>query len=404
MDGDGDLDAIVANDEHEAQGVYVNDGGGIFDAHPSAPTFGAGSSSIDVALGDVDGDGDLDALVTNLGAQAEGVYVNDGSGTFSPHPSAPTFGAGWWSGAVALGDVDGDGDLDAMFANLGAQTVWLNRNYTDLSITKSVQVAAVPPGAPLTYTLAFSNASLISASDVVITDHLPLALTQVGVASSGASITRTPAVTYAWQVEDIAPGEGGVITITGIIDPEFSDGVVVNTATIASAEKEVHTDNNSSSVEVTVRIPSALQVFKSVQGPGGATTNLMPGDVVTYTIALENSLDVVAAGVVMTDPLPAGVSFGAWVQQGLARLTPPTGTGTLAREIITWGPYSIPSDESVSIVFTASVAFGTALSGAEMVNTAQFSSTDAGSGSASAVFTIKFMDLYLPLVMRSMTP
>jgi len=414
VDGDGDLDAIVANDEHEAQGVYVNDGGGAYSPHPSAPTFGAGSSSIDVALGDVDGDGDLDALVTNLGAQAEDVYVNDGSGAFSPHPSAPTFGAGWWSYAVALGDVDGDGDLDAIFANLGAQTVWLNRNYTDLSITKSVQVAAVvesiPPGAPLTYTLAFSNASLISASGVVITDHLPLALTQVGVTSSGATITRAPgisrpaAVTYAWQVDDLAPGEGGVITITGIIDPEFSDGVVVNTATIASAAKEVHTDNNSSSVEVTVRIPPALQVFKSVQGPGGATTNLMPGDVVTYTIALENSLDEAAAGVVMTDPLPAGVSFGGWVEQGLARLAPSAGTGTLAREIITWGPYSIPSDESVSIVFTASLAFGTALSGAEVLNTAWFSSTDAASGSDSAVFTIKFMDLYLPLVMRSTTP
>ncbi len=46
--------------------------------------------------------------------------------------------------------------------------------------------------------------------------------------------------------------------------------------------------------------------------------------------------------------------------------------------------------------FTATVVPG---SGA-IVNTAWFSSTNAGSGSDSAVFTIKFMELFLPLVTK----
>jgi len=219
------------------------------------------------------------------------------------------------------------------------------------------------------------------------------------VGSSGATITRTAGTTFTWQVEDLAPGEGGVITITGVVDAEFPDGLLVNTASIASASEEAYTDNNSSSAEVTVFTP-ALRVFKRVQGPGGATANLMPGDVITYTITLENSLDEVAVGVLMTDLLPAEVSFGAWLEQGSAQLPPP-GTGTLAREIITWGPYSIPPDAAVSMAFTASVALGTALAGARVANTACFSSTDAGAGFDSAVFTIKFMDLYLPLVTKN---
>jgi len=59
--------------------------------------------SYGVALGDVDGDGDLDAFVANVG-QVNRVWENDGSGTF--------FGAWQVLGAsgsidVALGDVDG---------------------------------------------------------------------------------------------------------------------------------------------------------------------------------------------------------------------------------------------------------------------------------------------------------
>ncbi len=82
---------------------------------PTTPSFGAGDS-YGVALGDLDGDGDLDALVANSIGEAETVWRNDGTGSFSAHPTTPSFGAGI-SEDVALGDLDGDGDLDAVVAN-----------------------------------------------------------------------------------------------------------------------------------------------------------------------------------------------------------------------------------------------------------------------------------------------
>ena len=135
LDGDGDLDAFTANffvsflePEGSAQPnkVWLNDGGGIFTGgwqqDPSAGPldYPEGSS---VYLGDLDGDGDLDAFVANYAGQPNKVWLNDGSGNFSD--SGPDLGDAY-SQDVCLGDLDADGDLDAFVANEGPNKVWFN--------------------------------------------------------------------------------------------------------------------------------------------------------------------------------------------------------------------------------------------------------------------------------------
>jgi hypothetical protein len=68
-----------------------------------------------IALGDVDGDRDLDAfLINGHGRPRYRVAMNDGSGTFEFGPERALPGRyGGELESVALGDLDGDGDLDA---------------------------------------------------------------------------------------------------------------------------------------------------------------------------------------------------------------------------------------------------------------------------------------------------
>lgn len=81
-------------------------------------------SGTGVALGDLDGDGDVDAFVTNgfRSQESNRIWINQGDGTFV---EGQQFAADE-SNAVALGDLDGDGDIDAYVANNGENTVWLN--------------------------------------------------------------------------------------------------------------------------------------------------------------------------------------------------------------------------------------------------------------------------------------
>lgn len=124
VDGDGDLDAVVANNGSTSRGapnvVCFNDDG--FSPEEECTPITESKASLDVALGDLDGDGDLDGVFANSdeGAFAGGgarntVCLNQDTGsdvTCHPIGSDKVSSIG-----VALGDVGGDGDLDAVFAN-----------------------------------------------------------------------------------------------------------------------------------------------------------------------------------------------------------------------------------------------------------------------------------------------
>ena len=127
LDGDGDLDAFVANDFStfgpEANHVWVNDGTGHF---ASGPVLGT-SDGRDVALGDLDGDGDLDAVVCVLSPLSANVWINQGGaqgGTQGAFAAGASFGS-FSSYGVALGDIDQDGDRDAFVVGNSNQA-WLN--------------------------------------------------------------------------------------------------------------------------------------------------------------------------------------------------------------------------------------------------------------------------------------
>ncbi len=77
--------------------------------------------ALDLALGDVDLDGDLDLLLALTGGAPDRLFLNDGSGGFTP--SNQVFFAGD-SLVVSFADLDLDGDLDLHVAQPGGGELW----------------------------------------------------------------------------------------------------------------------------------------------------------------------------------------------------------------------------------------------------------------------------------------
>jgi len=141
-------------------------------------------------------------------------------------------------------------------ANLNASAAELTQTVraADLAIIKTVTPSGIAPGEAITYTLAFTNAGDTLASGVVITDIVPAHIQVAGVFSSGVAITDTHHIpAYVWQAADLAPGAGGVITITGILTTGLPGGMIIaNTALIGSDMPEAVTANNASAADLSV--------------------------------------------------------------------------------------------------------------------------------------------------------
>jgi hypothetical protein len=134
VDGDGDLDLMAGNADDQPNRLYVNNG----TADPFSGVTGSDISSdahasFSIALGDVDGDGDLDLIAGNYNNQINRLYLNEGSADpFSGVTGADISSDVHASFSIALGDVDGDGNLDLIAGNISqANRLYLNNGTAD---------------------------------------------------------------------------------------------------------------------------------------------------------------------------------------------------------------------------------------------------------------------------------
>ena len=124
-DNDGDLDVYLVQgapptgEKEPGNRLFRNElrpsGTLRFTDVTEAAGVGHRASGMGVATGDIDGDGDLDLYVTNLGPNV--LYRNEGNGTFSDVTKESGTDDPRWSSSAAFFDYDRDGDLDLFVAN-----------------------------------------------------------------------------------------------------------------------------------------------------------------------------------------------------------------------------------------------------------------------------------------------
>ncbi len=120
LNGDGKLDLIVPDPANSAVAVFFGNGDGTFQNAVDVPAGTTGATG--VAVADLNKDGKPDIVVAssagNFWSGGINVLLNNGNGTFQS-PVSYTNPAGVNGGQVAIADLDADGDLDVVESSWG---------------------------------------------------------------------------------------------------------------------------------------------------------------------------------------------------------------------------------------------------------------------------------------------
>ncbi|QNP54304.1 VCBS repeat-containing protein (plasmid) [Hymenobacter qilianensis] len=281
VDGDGDLDLAIASANNNYVAVRLNDGTGSFAAPVLVPVANTPSA---VALGDVTGDGAPDLLVAQYdygvtaGQSSMVLLTNNGTGTFTA--GAPV-SIGGHPRDLKLGDVDGDGDLDAVTVNeaSASASVCLNQGQGSFVLTTTVPVGSGPTSLVLadldgnhTLDLVAANSTSTAAQGALLVFNKPALFMWTGAVSADWNTAGN------WQGNAVPTRSDDASIPAGLTTyPVVDQGrIAVHSLTIAAAAQ--FTVNTEATVEVlgnwqnhgTTTLPGAV-VFRGegVQTVGG---------------------------------------------------------------------------------------------------------------------------------------
>ncbi|MGX8850335.1 DUF7507 domain-containing protein [Amedibacillus sp. YH-ame10] len=276
--------------------------------------------------------------------------------------------------ATPAGSVPPTGTLPVSFTPaLGDDVTYTILNAAPEKFTKSVDKEFANIGDILTYTIVVENPNNFAVNNVVVSDITPTGTTYIGnltVSSAytgvdlptGITITTIPAngsVTITWQVQ--------VNTTTPITNPIPNYGSVVVPNGTSGITNVVMTQVNTAFVTMNKMVDK--QFAKT-------------GDIITYSIALNNAGNVPANNVVITDIIPTGTTFVPGSLVG-ATGTPPTltligpiaagGNVMVSFQVLVGNtiptPNPIPNNASTNYTFTVDPAQPNGVSGSASSNT-----------------------------------
>jgi uncharacterized repeat protein (TIGR01451 family) len=257
----------------------------------------------------------------------------------------------------------------------------------DLSITKTASVNPAEVGRIFTYNITATNAGPSAATNVVVTDALPTGVTFYSAAPSQGSCVLASG-TLTCQFGSLAANASANVALQ--VKPRQT-GMLGNTASVAAAEPDPDTSDNSATLNVNVIKTADLKVSKS-----DSPDPVFVGEQVTYTMLVTNLGPLnTATGVALTDMLPHSMTFvSATTSQG-SLVTPPVGsTGVITANI---GSLAVNAQATVTVTVKAAKA-------GVVNNTATVSSnetdTNTSNNTATQTTTVKEASLQKVLLTK----
>ena len=198
----------------------------------------------------------------------------------------------------------------------------------DLAITKIPDATEFAAGATAGFSLVVTNAGPSDALSTSVADLIPPGITFDPEQSDPACTLVVDPEFGSFADCDIgflAVGDTRTVRISGRIDPGLAPGELTNTGFVGNiSDADPNNADNVSEAPITVTQSADLVVSKLAD-----SESVTLGDQVTYTVTVTNAGPSHASNVVVTDEIPAGVTFvsapdGCTLSGGTVTCTAPT--------------------------------------------------------------------------------
>lgn len=177
--------------------------------------------------------------------------------------------------------------------NNSASAVGIVGAVNDFNITKTASDTSVTAGTNLTYTIVFTNNGPSQATNVTLTDTLPVSTSALATSGGCTGTTRV-----VCSIGTLAVGASRSVTIVVQVGGDARNSIL-NTATVASSE---YTTGKTTTLAVSVTTDAELSLSKTA-----SAGTIIAGNNITYTLVVVNSGPSAATNVTLVDTLPAGV-------------------------------------------------------------------------------------------------
>lgn len=218
IDGDGKLDLVSANVNDRSVSVYRNTStAGSLSFAPNQD-FPAGTYTVALALGDIDGDGRVDIVETNNQENSVSVLLNKSSGETISFADRVSFPTGIAPAFVEVADMNGDGKQDILVANMYSNSVSLLKNNSTTGNVSFPGSTEVSTGAE-PYTLDIGDLNNDNKPDIVTGNLNDSTVSILKNTSSGSA--------FLFEKQDVVIGTSpGYVTI-GELDGDGRPDIVV---------------------------------------------------------------------------------------------------------------------------------------------------------------------------------
>ena len=244
----------------------------------------------------------------------------------------------------------------------------------DMKVTKSLSGAAIP-GQEMRYDIGYDNLGSLTATNVIITDMLPISVTYVSHSAPGFSTVVTGSMVVLTRSEVVGDWSDGISIRVRVTDTAPVGAVITNVTQVSTGDVDVNLTNNAYTLTTSIVTATRnLYVYKSVVG--GAP---QAGSPITYEIYFINQGNYTATNVILTDTLPVSTTFMAW--SGYAYNPSYTNlylaiTPTVVGNQVIWNLGQVTGGGS-GYIRPVVIVTDTAPAGARLVNGASISTEDA---------------------------